>query len=126
MESTTAPLLPSQIFDTLDRIMKSLIYKRMTTTPKTTMRRMKPEVMKKLILRSGNKSVSRIPFVFRMGEIALNSITDVIISNPITSSFINHDANEPDDTENGVTKNKMTKSNDAPKRIHEYFVFSLY
>lgn len=87
---------------------------------------MNPNVMKKLNLRSGNKSVSRIPFVFKMGEIALNNIMDVAMSNPMTTSFIIHDDNEPDDTENGLIKNRMTKNNDTPKRRHDDLVFSLY
>ena len=33
---------------------------------------------------------------------------------------------EPDDTENGLTKNSKTRNNDIAKRVHEYFVFSLY
>ena len=33
---------------------------------------------------------------------------------------------QPDDTENGLTKNSKTRNNDIAKRVHEYFVFSLY
>jgi len=87
---------------------------------------MNPHVMKKLNLRSGNKSVSKIPFVFKIGEMALNNIMDVAMSKPITTSFIIHDDHEPDDTENGLTKHKMTTNSDTPKRIHDDLVFSLY
>jgi hypothetical protein len=82
--------------------------------------------MKKLYLRSGNKSVSMIPFVSIIGCIALHKIAEVPSNKPITSSFMSHDDIEPDDTENGLIKNKIMRSNDTPKSTHEYLVFSLY
>ena len=82
--------------------------------------------MKKLYLRSGNKSVSIIPFVSMIGFIALNKIAEVPSNIPTTISFIIHDDHDPDDTENGVMKNIMTRSNDTPKSTQEYLVFSLY
>lgn len=42
-------------------------YNRTTTTPKTIIKRINPAVIKKLNLRSGNMSVSRIPLVFMTG-----------------------------------------------------------
>ena len=39
------------------------IYNRKTTIPKTTMNEINPTVIKKLYFKSGNKSVSIIPFV---------------------------------------------------------------
>lgn len=42
-------------------------YNRTTTTPKTIIKRIKPAVIKKLNLRSGNISVSRTPAVFMTG-----------------------------------------------------------
>jgi len=101
-------------------------YNRTTTTPKTIIRRTKPTVMKKLCLRSGNKSVSIIPFVSIIGRTALNNIVEVAINKPITTSFIIHDAHEPDDTDIGLMKNKIIRNRDAPKSTQEYFVFSLY
>lgn len=82
--------------------------------------------MKKLNLRSGNKSVSRIPSVFITGFTASNKIADVAIRRPMITSFMIQDENDPDDTENGLTKKTRTRSNDTPNRVHEYFVFSLY
>ena len=85
-----------------------------------------PLVIKKLYFSSGNKSVSIIPFVSRIGFTALNSIIDVPSNIPNTINFINHDDHEPEFTEIGLIKNIITRSNDAPKRTHEYLVFSLY
>ena len=87
---------------------------------------MKPTVIKKLNLSSGNKSVSIIPFVSMTGITAWNKIADVATSRPITTNFINPDENEPDDRENGPMKKRMIRNKEAPKRIHEYLVFSLY
>lgn len=101
-------------------------YNRMTTIPNTARRRMNPDVIKKLNLSSGNISVSMIPFVSITGLTALNKITQVIAIRPTITSFINPANNEPSDTGNGPIKNKMIKNKVAPKRIHEYFVFSLY
>ena len=89
-------------------------------------RRINPNVMKKLNLRSGNKSVSRIPFVSMMGFTALNKITDVMPRRPTTMSFIIHEDIEPDDTDNGLMKNRRTRRSALPKMTHEYLVFSLY
>ena len=82
--------------------------------------------MKKFNLSSGNKSVSIIPFVSIIGRTALNKIAEVPSNKPIITSFINHDDNEPDDTENGLMKNIMTRSKDTPNSTQEYLVFSLY
>ena len=86
----------------------------------------KPVVMKKFCLSSGNKSVSIIPFVSIIGRTALNNIVEVAINKPITTSFMNHDVNEPDETENGLMKNNIISNKDIPKSTQEYFVFSLY
>jgi hypothetical protein len=83
-------------------------------------------VIKKLYLRSGNKSVSIIPFVSNTGFTALNKIAEVPSSIHTTISFIIHDDIEPDDTENGLMKNIMTRSKDTPNSTQEYLVFSLY
>ncbi len=83
-------------------------------------------VIKKLNLSSGNKSVSIIPLVSNTGATALNKIADVATRRPTTTSFINPDENEPDDTENGPMKKRIIKNKETPKRIHEYLVFSLY
>ena len=85
-----------------------------------------PAVMKKLNFSSGNKSVSRMPFVSIIGFTALNKIAEVATRSPMTTNFIIHDVNEPDDTANGLTKNIITRRSDAPKITQEYFVFSLY
>ncbi len=82
--------------------------------------------MKKLYFRSGNKSVSIIPFVSIIGRTASNNIVEVAINKPMTINFIIHDDHEPDDTENGLIKNIMTRSNDTPKSTQEYLVFSQY
>ena len=82
--------------------------------------------MKKLYLSSGNKSVSIIPFVSIIGRMALNNIVEVATNKPITISFMNHDVHEPDDTANGLMKNKIIRNKDTPKSTQEYFVFSLY
>jgi len=87
---------------------------------------MNPTVIKKLNLRSGNKSVSIIPFVSMTGITAWNNIAAVAASKAITTSFINPDENEPEDRENGPMKNRMIRNKEAPKRTHEYLVFSLY
>jgi hypothetical protein len=87
---------------------------------------MKPIVIKKLNLSSGNRSVSMMPFVSMTGITALNNTAEVAMSIPIITNFINPDENEPEDNENGPIKNKIIKNNETPKRIHEYFVFSLY
>lgn len=87
---------------------------------------MNPTVIKKLNFSSGNKSVSIIPLVSNTGLTALNKIAQVAASRPITTSFINLDEKEPDVTENGPMKKRMIKNKEAPKRIHEYLVFSLY
>jgi hypothetical protein len=70
--------------------------------------------------------VSRIPSVFITGFTASNKIADVAIRRPMITSFMIQDENDPDDTENGLTKKTRTRSNDTPNRVHEYFVFSLY
>lgn len=101
-------------------------YNRITTIPKTAIRIMNPTVIKKLNLSSGNKSVSIIPLVPKTGITALNKIAEVATSSPITTNFINPDENVPGDTENGPIKKRMIKNKEAPKRIHEYLVFSLY
>jgi hypothetical protein len=101
-------------------------YNRRTTIPKTAISRMNPTVIKKLNFRSGNKSVSIMPLVSRTGITAWNNIAEVATSRPITTSFINPDENDPADTENGPMKKRMIKNKEAPKRIHEYLVFSLY
>jgi len=101
-------------------------YNRRTTIPKTAIRRMNPTVIKKLNLSSGNRSVSIIPLVSRTGITAWNKIAEVATSRPITTSFINPDENEPEVTENGPMKKRIIRNKEAPKRIHEYFVFSLY
>ena len=44
----------------------------------------------------------------------------------MTISFINHEDQLPEDTENGVMKNSKTRRRDAPKSTQEYLVFSLY
>lgn len=90
------------------------------------MRRINPAVIKKLYFNSGNKSVSRIPFVSIIGLTALNSMNDVPNNIPITMNFMNQDDHEPEDTEIGLIKNIIISSKDAPKSTHEYFVFSLY
>ena len=82
--------------------------------------------MKKLYLRSGNRSVSIIPFVSNIGFTALNKIAEVPSNIPTTMSFIIHDDHDPDDTENGLIKNMITRSKDTPKSTQEYLVFSLY
>jgi hypothetical protein len=82
--------------------------------------------MKKLNLRSGNKSVLIIPSVSITGLTALNNMTDVIPRRPTTMSFIIHEDMDPDDTENGLMKNRRTRRSATPKIMHEYFVFSLY
>lgn len=82
--------------------------------------------MKKLYLRSGNKSLSIIPFVSMIGFIALNKIAEVPSNIPITISFIIHDDIDPDDTENGLMKNIITISKDTPNSTQEFLVFSLY
>jgi len=82
--------------------------------------------MKKLNLRSGNKSVSMIPSVSITGFTALNKMTDVMPRRPTTMSFIIHEDIDPDDTENGLMKNRRTRRSATPKMTHEYLVFSLY
>ena len=82
--------------------------------------------MKKLNLRSGNMSGARTPAVCITGLTASNRIADVATSNPTITTFMKIEEMEPDDTENGLTKNKRTRNRDIPKRVHEYFVFSLY
>lgn len=82
--------------------------------------------MKKLYFKSGNKSVSRIPFVSIIGLTALNKIADVPTNKLITMNFINHEDHEPDETANGLIKNNITSKRATPKIMHEYFVFSLY
>jgi hypothetical protein len=101
-------------------------YRRKITIPKTIITIINPAVMKKLYFRSGNKSVSIIPFVSIIGRTASNNIVEVAINKPMTINFIIHDDHEPDDTENGLIKNIMTRSNDTPKSTQEYLVFSLY
>ena len=88
--------------------------------------RIKPAVTKKLNLKSGNKSVSRIPLVSITGFTALNNRYEALASNVTIISFINHDDIEPDDTENGLTKKIRTRRRVAPKITQEYLVFSLY
>ena len=88
--------------------------------------RTNPAVMKKLNFNSGNKSVSRMPLVSIIGRTALNKIAEVATRSPITTSFIIHDVNDPDDTANGLTKNIITRRRDTPKMTQEYLVFSLY
>ena len=101
-------------------------YNRITTIPKTTIIIINPMVTKKLYLRSGNRSVSIIPFVSIIGRTALNNMVDVAINNPITTNFMIHDEIEPDETANGLMKNKITRKSETPKSTQEYFVFSLY
>lgn len=101
-------------------------YSRKTTIPKTTIIIINPAVMKKLYFRSGNKSVSIIPFVSIIGRTASNNIVEVAINNPTTINFIIHDDHELDDTENGLMKNIIMRSKETPKSTQEYFVFSLY
>ena len=101
-------------------------YNRRTTIPKTAIRRMNPTVIKKLNLRSGNRSVSIIPLVSMTGITAWNKIVEVATSRPIMTSFINPDENVPDVTEKGPMKKRMIRNKETPKRIHEYLVFSLY
>jgi hypothetical protein len=60
------------------------------------------------------------------GITAWNNIAEVATSRPITTSFIIPDENEPEVTENGPMKNRMIRNKEAPKRTHEYLVFSLY
>lgn len=85
-----------------------------------------PTVIKKLYFKSGNRSVSIIPFVSITGFTASNNIADVPSNIPITISFITHDDQDPEETENGLRKKSITRRSDTPKRIHEYLVFSLY
>jgi hypothetical protein len=87
---------------------------------------MKPAVIKKLYFKSGNKSVSIMPFVSIIGFTALNKMADVPNNKPITINFIIHDVHDPDETDTGLIKNSITSKRETPKRIHEYFVFSLY
>jgi hypothetical protein len=82
--------------------------------------------MKKLYFKSGNKSVSRIPFVSIIGFIALNKITDVPVNILIIINFIIHEDHEPDETDIGPIKNNITSNRATPKRTQEYFVLSLY
>lgn len=82
--------------------------------------------MKKFNLRSGNKSVSRMPAVSIIGLTALNNMVLVAKSIPIMMNFSIHDDQELDDTENGLTKKIITRRRETPKRIQEYLVFSLY
>ncbi len=82
--------------------------------------------MKKLNFSSGNKSVPRIPSVSIIGITALNKIAEVATRSPTTMSFRIHDAHEPDDTANGLTKKIITRRRDTPKMTQEYLVFSLY
>jgi len=82
--------------------------------------------MKKLYFKSGNKSVSIMPFVSIIGFIALNKIADVPSNIPTTIIFVIHDDHEPDETESGLIKNNNTSKRETPKRMQEYFVFSLY
>ena len=82
--------------------------------------------MKKFNLRSGNKSVSRMPPVSIIGLTALNNMELVAKSIPIMINFSIQDDQELDDTENGLTKKIITRRRETPKRIHEYLVFSLY
>lgn len=82
--------------------------------------------MKKFNLSSGNKSVSRMPLVSIMGLTALNNIVDVLTSIPIIINLSIQDAQELDETENGLTKKIITRRRETPKRIQEYLVFSLY
>jgi hypothetical protein len=82
--------------------------------------------MKKFNLRSGNKSVSRMPPVSIIGLTALNNMVVVANSIPIMISFSIHEDQELDDTANGLTKKIITRRRETPKRIQEYLVFSLY
>jgi hypothetical protein len=82
--------------------------------------------MKKLYFKSGNKSVSRIPFVSIIGLTALNKIADVPTNKLITMNFINNEDHEPGDTDIGLIKNNIISKRATPKIIQEYFVFSLY
>lgn len=82
--------------------------------------------MKKFNLRSGNKSVSRIPPVSIIGLTALNNMALVAKSIPIMINFNIQDDQELDDTENGLTKKIITRRRETPKRIQECLVFSLY
>jgi len=101
-------------------------YNRITTIPKTTIIIINPTVTKKLYLRSGNRSVSIIPFVSIIGRTALNNMVDVAVNNPITTNFTIHDEIDPDETPNGLMKNKITRNSETPKSTQEYLVFSLY
>ncbi len=67
-----------------------------------------------------------MPFVSIIGFTALNKMADVPNNKPITINFIIHDVHEPDETDMGLIKNSITSKRETPKRIHEYFVFSLY
>lgn len=82
--------------------------------------------MKKFNLRSGNKSVSRMPPVSIIGLTALNNMALVAKSIPIMINFNIQDDQELDDTENGLTKKIITRRRETPKRIQECLVFSLY
>ena len=82
--------------------------------------------MKKFNLRSGNKSVSRMPPVSIIGLTALNNMELVAKSSPIMINFSIQDDQELDDTENGLTKKIITRRRETPKRIQECLVFSLY
>ena len=82
--------------------------------------------MKKFNLRSGNKSVSRMPPVSIIGLTALNNMALVAKSSPIMINFSIQDDQELDDTENGLTKKIITRRRETPKRIQECLVFSLY
>lgn len=82
--------------------------------------------MKKLYFKSGNKSVSIMPFVSIIGFTALNKIADVPSNIPTTIIFVIQDDHEPDETESGLIKNNNTSKRETPKRMQEYFVFSLY
>jgi len=53
-------------------------------------------------------------------------MVEVASSKNTTMSFMTHDDHEPDETDNGLIKKRITRRRLTPKRIHEYFVFSLY
>jgi len=59
--TTTLPKLARMLAARIQYLFK--IYNRNTTIPKTMMTKINPMVIKKLYFRSGNKSVSIIPFV---------------------------------------------------------------
>lgn len=94
--------------------------------PKMAIRPINEIVIKKLFLRSGNRSVSRIPLASNTGTTALNNIVDVATNNATMTIFAIMDEKEPGDNANGPIKKSIINNNDIPKIIQEYLVCSLY